>query len=255
MQTIECEKESGVYSVVLARTDKSNALNSQMMDELRTVFDRIANDEDARALILTAKGKHFCAGADLNWMAECAAMSEAANRSEATRFGEMLSAFYALPVVTLSCVQGSCLGGAIGLVAASDIAVAHPQARFCFSEVKLGLVPAMVSPYVVSAIGGRQAKRLFLSAEQFNAEQAQAFGLIHEVVGEFDEWLNAILPDLLACDGHAQKQSKALLQATAMPEVNELMIELSYEVIARARATPESKARIERFLSSRGDKR
>ncbi len=182
MPTVQSKRDSsGVTTLTLNRPQVHNAFDEIMIDELKSAIDEIDSDPDTRVVVLRASGKNFSAGADLNWMRRVTEYGESENRDEAMRLAQLMLALNRLSKPVIAVVQGATYGGGVGLVACCDIAIASDQARFCLSEVKLGLVPAVISPYVVAAIGERAARRYMLSAEIFNAAQAQRLGLVHEV--------------------------------------------------------------------------
>ena len=184
-------RPDGVAEVTLNRPELHNALDERMNPRVRDVFRELGADPSVRFVTLTGAGRSFCAGADLNWMKRTAGWSEAENRRDADVLAEMLDAIQSLPKPTIALVNGPAYGGGLGMTAVCDIAVAVKGASFTLSEVKLGLVPATISPYVVQAIGMRQARRYALTAERFGAEQALAMGLVHEVVADRDGLLAA----------------------------------------------------------------
>src|SRR5262245_41896567 len=183
METILTDVDgSGVATVTLNRPEVHNAFDGVMVAELDIVFRDFGRREDVRVIKLAAAGTSFSAGADLAWMRKLAEGSEAANRTDAERLARMLHGLAGLPKPTIALVQGPADGGGVGLIAACDIAIAAEEARFALSEVRLGLVPAVIGPYVVAAVGQRWARRLFLTAERIDARLAERIGLVHEVV-------------------------------------------------------------------------
>ncbi len=173
---------AGVARVVLNRPDKRNAFDAAMIADLLAVFERLADDASVRVVILSGEGKTFCAGADAAWMASAAEQSEEENRADARVLAAMLRTLYELPQLTLALVHGAAMGGGAGLVAACDVAIAVAGAKFRFTEVRLGLTPATISPFVIEAVGPRWARALFATAEGFDAAYAEKLGLIHFVV-------------------------------------------------------------------------
>ena len=191
MQTYETIKldatPGGVAIVTLNRPDKHNAFNAQVVSELADVFDNLRSETQLRLVILRGAGKSFSAGADLLWMQAAADYSQKENEEDAFALAEMLRALYELPQLTLALVQGACMGGGAGLVAACDVAVAMKSATFRFSEVRLGLTPATISPFVIKAIGPRMTKALFMTGEGFDGTYAEKIGLIQYVVEDETE--------------------------------------------------------------------
>ncbi|HET8726942.1 MAG TPA: enoyl-CoA hydratase-related protein, partial [Alphaproteobacteria bacterium] len=172
----------GVATVTLNRPEVHNAFNDRVIAELTGTFSRLGADPTVRAVVLRASGKSFSAGADLGWMQRMAGYGFDENLADARQLAELMRTLNDLPKPTVALVQGAAFGGGVGLVACCDVALAADTATFCLSEVKLGLIPAVISPYVVQAIGARAARRYFLTAERFSALQAKALGLVHEVV-------------------------------------------------------------------------
>ena len=166
-----------VATVTLNRPDLRNAFNEQAIAELARVFDELGRNDAVRAIVLAANGPSFCAGADLNWMKKMAGYSHDENETDAMRLADMLRTIYLCPKPTVARVQGDCYAGGMGLVAACDIVVASETAGFCLSEVKLGLIPATISPYVIKAMGEQAARRYFITAERFDAAEAQRIGV------------------------------------------------------------------------------
>ena len=173
---------AGVATVTLNRPEAHNAFNAEVIERLSEVLGDLAGADGVRVVLLAAVGKSFSAGADLNWMKHAADFTQEENREDARALAEMLRRLNTLPKPTVALVQGAAFGGGVGLMAACDMVVAVRDAEFSLSEIKLGLIPATISPYVIAAIGERQARRYFLTGERFDAEEAQAIGLVHEVV-------------------------------------------------------------------------
>src|ERR1700761_2608163 len=176
---VTCNQD--VAFVSLERPERNNALNAALIEALHLTFESIASDRSITTVVLSGEGKCLCAGADINWMREGATVSLEQNIDGLMRLGHMLKALYAMPQTTIVRAQGSNYGGGVGLVAACDIAIGSSNAMFCLSEVKLGIVPGMVSPFVQRAIGQRMARRYFQTAEVFDAHEAKRLGLLHEV--------------------------------------------------------------------------
>jgi methylglutaconyl-CoA hydratase len=189
----------GIATVTLNRPEKHNAFDDAVIAELREVFDSMATRDDVRLVVLASEGKNFSAGADLGWMKRMAEYDYDHNHRDAQALAGMLQALYSLPQPTIARVQGAAFGGAVGLVSCCDMAVASESASFCLSEVKIGLIPATISPYVIRAMGERAARRYFTTAERFGANEAQRIGLVSEVVAaeELDEGLEKLLSTLL----------------------------------------------------------
>jgi methylglutaconyl-CoA hydratase len=187
--TLEIEREGTLARVVMQRPEVHNAFDARLVAELTTALAGLDRDPSVRAVVLTGAGSTFSAGADLNWMRDMAQAGEAENREDSLRLATLMRTLNFLSKPTLARVNGSAYGGGVGLIACCDVAIGVEGAKFSLSEVKLGLVPAVISPYVIAAIGARQARRMFLTAEVFGADEALRIGLLHQCVpaGELDE--------------------------------------------------------------------
>ena len=246
------ETSGAVTALTLDRPEVHNAFDEALIAALTAAFNEAAVDDKVRAVVLRANGKSFSAGADLNWMKRMAGFSEAENLADAQRLAELLRVIDTCPKPVIARVQGNAFAGAIGLVACCDLVVSVPEAEFAVTEVRLGLIPAVISPYLIRAMGVRQARRWFLTAERFSAEQAQVMNLVHEVVdaGELDacvmHWIDAIQkagPDALA----AAKQLIAAVDGVPSVEV----IADTAQRIASIRAGAEGKEGVTSFLEKR----
>jgi methylglutaconyl-CoA hydratase len=242
----------GVATLTLARAEVHNAFDDALIVSLTAEIERLGK-ADIRAIVLAAEGRSFSAGADLNWMKRMASYTEAENRRDAGALAELMRALNDCPKPTIARVQGAAFGGGVGLVACCDMAVAADTATFCLSEVKLGLIPAVISPYVTRAMGARAARRYFLTAEVFGAAEAHRLGLVHEVVppDALDGALEALLAKLLAAGLAAAAESKALIARVAEGEVDAAMIADTAARIARVRVSPEGREGIAAFLDKR----
>jgi methylglutaconyl-CoA hydratase len=252
-QTIEVERQVSVATVILNRPDVRNAFNDTAVTEITQIFNDLAMDEQVRAIVLSARGSAFCAGADLNWMKKMAGYTHAQNRDDAARMANMLRTIYFCAKPVIAKVQGDCYAGGLGLVAACDIAVAADSAHFCLSEVKLGLIPATISPYVIKALGENAARRYFLTAERFAAIEAQRIGLIHSVesAAELDTAVDKIVQALVSASPHAVKEAKRLVRDVAGMPLNDVLIAETVERIAVTRASDEGREGIASFLEKR----
>ncbi len=243
----------GVGRVELTRPDVRNAFNEQMIDEIDRAFRALAADDAVRVITLTGEGKAFSAGADLSMMKAVAAYSEEENFQEGQRLASMLDAVGSCPKPTVALVNGAAIGGGVGLVAACDIAIASSSALFALSEVRLGLIPAVISPFVLRAIGARQAQRYFLTAERFGTEEAARIGLVHQVVEP--EALAAagadVVKHLLACGPNAQAAAKQLIVTETHAPLDEAQRTRLAKSIAGLRASPEGQEGISSFLEKR----
>lgn len=245
--------DRGIATVTLARPERHNAFDDAMITELDRVFHELGVDARVRVVVLEAEGRSFSAGADLAWMQRMAAYSEAENVADAATMGRMMHRLDRLEKPTVAVVQGAAYGGGVGLVACCDVVIAAEGAKFCLSEVKLGIVPAVISPYVVAAIGPHQARRYFQTAEIFPATVAHRIGLVHEVVPS--EALPALRDRLVATllEGapKAQSEAKALVFAIADRPVTESLVDHTVRLIARLRAGEEGKEGLGAFLAKR----
>ncbi len=252
-ETIDVDVRNGVGLVALNRPDLHNAFNETLIAEMTMVLQALEADASVRAVVLTGHGKSFCAGADLNWMKKMSGYSQAENLADAQALALMLRTLYGLSKPTVACVRGAAFGGGVGLVACCDIAVAAHDATFSLSEAKLGLIPATISPYVIEAIGVRQARRYFLTAERFTAAEAFRIGLAHDIVPEpeLDSRINEILGALLVAGPMAQLECKALIRGVAHRPISPEVINGTAEHIAAVRASPEGVEGVAAFLGKR----
>lgn len=245
--------DRGVASVTLNRPEQHNAFDDGMIAELIELLGQLEQDDRVRVLVLRAAGKSFSAGADLNWMRRMADYDLAQNTDDAMQLAELMRRLNCFPKPTIALVQGAAYGGGVGLIACCDIAIASKQALFCLSEVKLGLIPAVISPYVIEAIGARAARRFMLTAERFSAEQACRLGLVHQVVEaqELDTTLDSMLEFLLAAGPAAQAAAKDLIRAVSNQPIDSDIIQNCAQRIARIRATSEAREGLDAFLEKR----
>lgn len=245
--------DRGIASVTLNRPEQHNAFDDGMIAELIELLGQLEQDDRVRVLVLRAAGKSFSAGADLNWMRRMADYDLAQNMDDAMQLAELMRRLNCFPKPTIALVQGAAYGGGVGLIACCDIAIASKQALFCLSEVKLGLIPAVISPYVIEAIGARAARRFMLTAERFSAEQACRLGLVHQVVEaqELDTTLDSILEFLLAAGPAAQAAAKDLIRAVSNQPIDSDIIQNCAQRIARIRATSEAREGLDAFLQKR----
>ena len=242
---------SGVAVVTINRPTKRNAFDAQVIAALKEAFETLQGAEGVRIVFLRGEGGSFCAGADLDWMRASIEWSEADNREDAMQLAEMLKALYDIPAFTVALVEGAAFGGGAGLVAACDYAVAKADAKFAFSEVKLGLTPATISPYVVAAIGPRRAKGLFATGKVFSADHALAIGLVDEVAASDEELTDAIgrlsSEIMLAAPG-AVGAAKDLVNHVAGREIDRGLMEETARRIARARVSEEGQEGVRAFI-------
>jgi len=245
--------DDGVARITLTRPEVHNAFNEVLIERLTTALKGLESDARVRAVVLAAEGRSFSAGADLNWMKSMAGYSEAENLADARKLAELMETLNRLDKPTVAEVQGSAFGGGVGLVAACDIAVAAAGAQFCLSEVRLGLIPAVIAPYVVAAMGERAARRYFLTAERFSAEEAARLGLVHAVVqpDELHHTTGRILEALLAGGPMALKEAKDLIFAVSRRPTDPGVMDDTAERIARVRVSDEGQEGIGAFLEKR----
>ena len=252
-ETLTIERAGPVATLWMDRPEVFNAFNEQLIDELTRACELLDKDASVRVVVLGGRGTHFSAGADLNWMRRAATASEQENLEDARRFARMLRLLSTLSKPTIARVQGAALGGGTGLAAACDMAVASTDAVFSTSEVKFGIIPAVISPYVLRAIGPRQALRYFQSAERISAERALAIGLVHEVAprDQLDAAVAALVKPLLAGGPLAQKAAKELIAAVQGQALDERICEETAQRIARQRRTDEARDGVSAFLDKR----
>ncbi len=242
-----------VATITLNRPEIHNAFDEALIARLTAAFVSLDDDPDVRIVVVAGAGRSFCAGADLNWMKRMAAFDREHNLDDANALAAMLRALYALSKPTIARVHGAAYGGGVGLVAAGDIAVGAPEATFALSEATLGLIPATIGPYVIEAIGARQARRRFLTAERFDAGAALRIGLLHEVVAlpEIDARIATLVAMLVAAGPQAQLECKALIRGVAHRPIDDDVIAGTAEHIAAVRASPEGREGVAAFLSKR----
>jgi methylglutaconyl-CoA hydratase len=250
--SLQISIEERTARITLDRPHAHNAFDDELIGELSAELDRLAHDASLRAVVLTGVGASFSAGGDANWMKRMAAASETENRADALCLAALMRTLNFLPQPTIACVNGAAIGGGVGLVACCDIAIAADTAKFALSEVRLGLVPAVISPYVVAAIGARQARRLFVNAETIDAHEALRIGLVHRVVAadRLDEAVARELDRLAKGAPQAQREAKqlALRAAGATRESAQHDDAGNAALIARLRASAEGQAGLSAFL-------
>ena len=252
-QTLQVSVANYVARVELHRPDVHNAFNETTIAELTDSFQALGSRTDVRAVLLTATGKSFSAGADLNWMRKMAGFSDAENRADALALAMMLRTIYSCPKPVVAQVQGDAYGGGVGLIAATDIAIAAETSRFSLSEVKLGLIAATISPYVIRAIGERAAHRYLITAERFDAEEARRIGLVHQIApnDKLGEAVQSLLHTLLQNSPNAVTESKRLVREVVDQPISDALLEDTAQRIARTRASDEGKEGVRAFLEKR----
>ena len=253
-QTIRTHIDArGVARVTMSRPDKHNAFDDGVIAELTLAFQTLAENPAVRAMILEAEGKSFSAGADLGWMQRMASYSFDENLRDANALANMLKTLNSMPFPTIARVQGAAFGGAVGLVSCCDMAVAAPKASFCLSEVKIGLIPATISPYVIAAIGQRASRRYFMTAERFSAETAAHLGLVSELVDAdaLDSRIEELVDTLLANSPAAIKAAKRLVFDVENRVLTDELIADTSERIATIRVSAEGQEGLNAFLEKR----
>lgn len=245
--------DRGVATITLNRAVIHNAFDDLMIAELLQALEIVETDQRVRLLVLRAKGDSFSAGADLNWMRRMADYDHKQNRDDAMELARLMKNLNQLSKPVIAVVQGASFGGGVGLVACCDIAIGSSKALFCLSEVRLGLIPAVISPYVIAAIGERAARRYFLSAERFDAGQALSLGLLHEVVDPeaLDYRVQKMVEELLLGGPRAQSEAKNLIREVSNRLGDERVIEDTAERIAKIRASSEGREGLNAFLQKR----
>lgn len=245
--------DNDVARITLDNPAKRNAFDDQIIEMLITAFNDASNNEAVRVILLSASGKHFSAGADLNWMKRMGQLNYEQNRADALRLADLMRTIDHAGKPVICRVQGAAFGGALGLICASDIAIASDDARFCLSEVKLGILPAVISPYVVRAMGARQAQRYFLSAEVMSAPLAERLGIIHEQLpaNELDQRIDSIIDALRQGAPQAQMQSRELIAQIANHTIDSGVISYTVDLIAALRTDEEGREGLTAFLDKR----
>lgn len=254
LQTLTVSRRAaGVAQVMMSRSAVFNAFDEAMIGELDTVFTQLADDASVRVIVLAGDGKHFSAGADLQWMQRASTASREWNLADARRFAGMLARIENCPKPTVARVQGAALGGGVGLVCACDIAIATENASFAVSEAKFGILPAVIGPYVVNAVGKRQARRLALATTRITAAEALTIGLVQQVVAAdaLDAAIEATVTELLAGGPHAQREIKQLFAQLEVGPITAEVRELTAQTISRVRGTEEAREGFAAFLDKR----
>ncbi|MDY0048957.1 MAG: enoyl-CoA hydratase/isomerase family protein [Thauera propionica] len=252
-ETLEIVREAGVATIWMNRPDVHNAFNAQLIADLTAACIELDAEDAVRAVVLAGRGKSFSAGADLNWMKAAGEASEAENFADAMKLAGMLRTLAEMKKPTIARVHGAALGGGMGLASACDICIASDRAVFATSEVKFGIIPSAISPYVLRAIGERQAYRYFQTAERINAARAAELGLAHEAVAteELDAKVKEVVEALLQGGPKSQAAAKDLIRAVANRPVSDALVMDTARRIASLRATPEAKEGLAAFLDKR----
>lgn len=253
-QTIELERSAkGFATLWLDRPEKNNAFNAEMIRELNAAIDMVQADSTLRFLLLRGRGRHFCAGADLAWMQQSAALDYQANLADAQQLGQLMYSLYHLKLPTLAVVQGAAFGGALGLIAGCDMAIGSRDAVLSLSEVRIGLAPAVISPLVCKAIGDRATRRYAMTGERFSSEKAQELGLFAEIYAtdELDERLGDWIDNLLLNSPQAMRASKDVLREVASVSLSPALRRYTENAIANIRISPEGQEGLNAFLEKR----
>jgi methylglutaconyl-CoA hydratase len=247
------QRRPGVAQVTMSRTAVFNAFDEAMIGELDAAFRQLADDSAVRIVVLAGDGKHFSAGADLQWMQRASAATREWNLEDARRFAAMLARIQTCPKPTVARAQGAALGGGVGLACACDIAIAADNATFSVSEARFGILPAVIGPYVTNAVGKRQAQRLALTATRIGAIEAQAIGLVQQVVSldRLDDAIDACVTELLAGGPSAQREIKQLFAQLEVGPITADVRELTAQTISRVRGSEEARAGFAAFLAKR----
>jgi len=260
-QTIDSEQhvllhypQSGVAELILNRPEKHNAFDDAIIQQMLDKLDEADKNPQTRILVLKSNGKHFSAGADLSWMKRMAQNSHADNLQDAAKLAELMNVLNHFRSPTIALIQGATYGGAVGLAACCDIVLAQENARFCLSEVKIGLTPATISPYVIRAIGERQARRFFLTAEVMSSADALQIGLVHKVLDSFDALNNAaesMIQQLSQNSPQATKAAKELIFSVSQQDISAELIQHTTQCIADIRVSEEGQEGLTAFLNKR----
>ncbi|RKJ93993.1 enoyl-CoA hydratase/isomerase family protein [Alicycliphilus denitrificans] len=253
MSALSIRYEGHRATITLTQPEVRNAFSDEVIAEITAAFREVGAREDVRAVVLAAEGPAFCAGANLNWMRRMADYTRDENLADAGKLAEMLRVIYECEKPTIARVQGDVYAGGMGLVAACDMAVSADTAGFCLSEVKIGLIPATISPYVIRAMGARAAHRYFLTAERFDAQEALRIGFVHEVVAadQLDARVDALVKALAGASPNAMRAAKRLVLQVAEREIDAALIAATVEGIADIRASDEGREGVQSFLQKR----
>lgn len=248
------KRADGVAELIINRPEVHNAFDDDVIGQLIDNLESVDQDPEIRVLVLRSNGKNFSAGADLGWMKRMAKNSYQENLEDAGQLARLMEILNSLSKPTIGLVQGAAYGGAVGLAACCDIVIAAEASSFCLSEVKIGLIPAVISPYVVRAIGERQSRRYFVTAEVFTARQAQDFGLVHEVVADvamLDDACERFVKQLRRNSPQGMDAAKKLVFAVSGKEINQDVIDDTARRIAEIRVSPEGQEGLGAFLQKR----
>ena len=248
-KTLLTEERDRVLQVTLNRPDVHNAFNDELIAEAIEVFEKIAASS-ARVVVLRSEGRNFCAGADLNWMSRMVSFSREENVRDSSKLAKMYAVINECPLPVIGRIQGAAIGGGVGLVAVCDIAIAAPDSKFGLSEVKLGILPAVISPYVIGKIGASHARALFLTGERFDAERALRIGLVHRVTADLDAAVDEIVKQLTTSGPEAVRECKKLIAHVASHELADA-IPYTIDAIATRRVSEEGQQGMKAFLEKK----
>lgn len=245
--------DRGIAYVTMARPEIHNAFDDDLIAVMASSFIELSEDSSVRIIVLSGEGKSFSAGADLNWMRRMASYSNAENLADATRLAQLLALISSSPKPVIARVQGAAFGGGVGLVAACDIAIGSETSMFSLSEVRLGLIPSVISPYVIRAIGGRQSRRYMMTGERFQAEEAYRIGLLHQMTKSdgLDEAVETVVSELLKNGPEAMRECKDLISNVVDQSIDDILIAETAARIARVRASDEGREGLAAFLEKR----
>ena len=252
-QTLQTEYAQGIALIWMNRPKMRNALDNLVIAELTDAFSAAIEDDGVRAIVLAGRGKAFCAGADLNWLKTAREMTPDEAREDSIGLARLMRLIYESPKPTVARVQGAAYAGGMGLVAACDITVAAHEAKFCLSEVKLGLIASMIGPYVIKAMGEARARRFFLTAEAFDAAEAYRIGFVHELApaDELDATVNAMLGHLVMASPNAMSETKQLIRDVVGRPIDDELTRDTASRLARVRASDDAQEGISAFFEKR----
>lgn len=250
MSNVLVSLDDFIYTITFNNPCKHNAFDDIFIQEFQKAIDAAQAEINAKVIIIRANGKNFSAGADLAWMQRMAKYNFAENTNDALQLAKLINSIYKIEKPTIAMIHGKTFGGGLGIIAACDIAIATENAKFCFSEVKLGLIPAVISPYVIAAIGARQASALFMSAEEFTAQKAQSINLIQYVVAPdtLDEFTLDYAKKITRCPIGAVNAAKKLVKDIKNLPIDENTQQITAELIALQRSLPEAQTALANFF-------
>ena len=251
-KTLKFDKSENIASILFSRPEIHNAFDETVIAEMSEVIDKLAEDSNCRVVIISGEGKSFCAGADLNWMRAVLEKGYEENLKEANELAELFHKIYCLPIPVIGKINGAAIGGGVGFVALCDIAYASDRAKFSFSEVKIGVVPACISPYVIKKIGEGKARELFITGERMNAQRALEVGLVNKVVehDKLTEAVNALAKSILSCGPEAVAVAKKMVGEVSSMSPEQFKPHTA-EIIARLRMSDEAQEGMDAFLNKR----